>query len=50
MDSNAEAKQKIEKFGGTTDYVIWKMKMTSLFDNLGLEEALDEDDNMPYLY
>ena len=35
------AKHEIEKFDGTNDFAIWKMKMLALLGNLGLDEALE---------
>lgn len=38
MENNAIAKQEIEKFDGTFDYVLWRMKMAALLGNLVLKK------------
>ena len=44
------ARYDIEKFDGSNDFGLWRMKMRALLGNLGLEEALDGESKMPKVY
>ncbi|XP_052177566.1 uncharacterized protein LOC127791623 [Diospyros lotus] len=40
----------IEKFDGQNDFALWKMKISTLLGNIGLEEALEGESKMPKTY
>ena len=44
------SRHDIEKFDGQNDFALWKMKMSALLGNLGLEEALEGEAKMPKTY
>lgn len=46
----SSTKYEIEKFDGTNDFAIWKLKMLALLGNLGLDEALEGESKMPADY
>ncbi|KAK0599734.1 hypothetical protein LWI29_008110 [Acer saccharum] len=48
--ATSTTKHEVEKFDGTNDFVVWKMKMSALLSNLGLDEALEGEDKMPSTY
>jgi len=41
--SGSSSRYDIEKFNGSNDFALWKIKMQALLDNLGLKEALKEE-------
>src|SRR6516165_6372436 len=47
MASISTSKLKIERFDGTGDFAIWRMKMLALLGNMGLDEALEGEDAQP---
>src|SRR6516165_2995933 len=47
MASISTSKLKIERFDGTGDFAIWRMKMLALLGNMGLDEALEGEDALP---
>ncbi|KAK0599638.1 hypothetical protein LWI29_007194 [Acer saccharum] len=48
--ATSTTKHEVEKFDGTNDFAVWKMKMSALLGNLGLDEALEGEDKMPSTY
>ncbi|XP_052177564.1 uncharacterized protein LOC127791622 [Diospyros lotus] len=45
-----EIEHDIEKFDGQNDFALWKMKISTLLGNIGLEEALEGESKMPKTY
>ena len=41
--SESASRYNIEKFNGSNDFSLWKIKMQALLDNLGLKEAPKEE-------
>lgn len=41
--SSSASRYDIEKFNGSNDFSLWKIKMQALLENLGLKEALREE-------
>ena len=39
-------KHEIEKFDGTNDFTIWKLKMLALLGHMGLDKALEGESKM----
>ena len=48
--SSSTSRHNIEKFDGQNDFALWKMKMSELLGNLGLEEALEGEAKMSKNY
>ena len=45
--TSSVARYEVERFDGTNDFGLWRLKMRALLGNLGLEEALDGESKMP---
>ena len=43
----SSARYDIEKFDGTNDFGLWRIKMKALLGNLGLDEALETKKKLP---
>ena len=48
--SSSISRYDIEKFDGQNDFALWKMKISALLNNLGLEEALEGEAKIPKTY
>ena len=48
--ASSTKKHDIQKFDGSDDFSVWKMKMLALLGNLGLDEALVGEAQMPTSY
>ena len=48
--ASSTTKQDIKKFDGLDDFSLWKMKMLALLGNLGLDEALASEAQIPTSY